>query len=112
MVQEIRPAGAPAPVPASRPAPGPGESGFPERLREAALPVSAAAPGAAPADPVLAQVQRFAAQVLGTEAWEARLLESYDMLSADEALYEVQTSKGPYQVIRSRMGGLTAFPAP
>ena len=65
----------------------------------------------APADPRLEKVQRFAAGSLGTEAWEAHLLESYDILSADEALYEVQTSKGSYQVIQNRAGGFTLFKA-
>ncbi len=110
MVDPIRPAGGLAPavgVPASRTA-APSGPAFSDRLRKTIRPE---APGAVPADPRLAEIQRYAARSLGTEAWEARLLETYDALSADEALYEVQTSKGPFQVIRSRMGELSIYPA-
>ena len=108
MVDSIRPAGGASPaVPASTPKPSaPSGPAFADRLRQTLRPEAAV-----PADPRLAEIQRFAARSLGTEAWEARLLESYDMLSADEALYEVQTSKGPFQVIRSRMGELSIYPA-
>ena len=112
MVHPIRPPGAvhPGAQPAAPGKPGKEAVAFTELLK-GALP---AAPPEAPAapDPRLEQAQRFAAEALGTEAWEARLLESYDMLSADEALFEVQTSKGAYQVIRSRMGGMSVYPAP
>ena len=110
MVDPIRPAGSAAPAaPVSIPRPGaPSGPSFSERLRQTIRPEGA---GPVPADPRLADIQRFAARALGTEAWEARLLESYDMLSADEALYEVQTSKGPFQIIRSRMGELSIYPA-
>ena len=107
MLHPIRPAG--ASVPASRPeSPKVPSPGFARRLEEGVRDPSS--PSAA--DPTLVQIQRFASQAIGTEAWEARLLESYDILSADEGLYEVQTSRGPYQVIRSRMGELSIFAAP
>lgn len=95
----------PAPVAAPRPSAGPS---FAERLQTALR--NPAAP--VPADAKLGEVQHFAAETLGTEAWEARLVESYDMLSADEGLYEVQTSRGPYEVIRSRMGTLSIYQSP
>ena len=108
MTDPIRPVGAPAPAtPVSVPRPvAPSGPSFADRLRQMARPEAPV-----PADPRLAEIQRFAARSLGTEAWEARLLESYNALSADEALYEVQTSKGPFQVIRSRMGELSIYPA-
>ena len=108
MTDPIRSIGGASPViPVSRPV-APSGPAFADRLRQTIRPQGA---GPVPADPRLAEIQRFAARSLGTEAWEARLLESYDMLSADEALYEVQTSKGPFQVIRSRMGELSIYPA-
>ena len=56
-------------------------------------------------------MQRLVSQSLGTEVWETRLLETYDMLSADEALYEVQTPKGAFQVMKSRSGACSVYPA-
>ncbi len=109
MMQPIRPAGAPDPASravSGKPRPAEG-SAFAEQLqkdlKDPEAPVAA--------DPKLAQIQHFVAQALSTEAWEACLLETYDMLSADEGLYEVQTSQGPYQVIRSRMGTLSLYSA-
>ncbi len=107
MVQHIRPGAGVAPASTfsrhQAPAPKPGDfaARLDRRLGEGT--------GPAPVDPKLVQVQRFAAQALGTEAWEARLVEAYDALSADEALYEVQTSEGPCQVIRSRAGILSIY---
>ena len=108
MVDPIRPAGSAAPVaPVSVPKPltssGPA---FADRLRQSLRPE-----GPVSSDPRLAEIQRFTARSLDTEAWEVRILESYDALSADEARYEVQTSKGPFQVIRSRMGEMSIYPA-
>ena len=109
MIDPIRPAGPAIPVAPKRVQPPVSGPSFAERLG-AGLARDPAAP--APADPRLEQVQRFASESLGTEAWEARLLERYDALSADEGLYEVQTSQGPYQIIRSRMGTLSIYAAP
>ena len=106
MIDPVRPVGGAASVSVPKPATAPPGPSFSDRLRQSVRPEAPV-----PADPRLAEIQRFAARNLGTEAWEARLLQSYDMLSADEALYEVQTSKGPFQVIRSRMGELSIYPA-
>lgn len=107
MVQPIRPGSGVAPAAAfSRPpvaAPRGGD--FAGRLERQL----GEGTGPAPVDLGVLQVQRFAAETLGTEAWEARLVETYDALSADEALYEVQTSRGTFQVIRSRTGTLSIY---
>ena len=107
MVQSIRPGAGVAPAStfsrhqASVPKAGDFAGRLEQRLGEGT--------GPAPVDPKLLQAQRFASQALGTEAWEARLVETYDALSADEALYEVQTSQGACQVIRSRAGILSIY---
>jgi hypothetical protein len=107
MVQPIRPGAGVAPASAfsRHQAAAPKAGDFAGRLAQQV----GEGTGPAPVDLKLMQVQRFAAQSLGTEAWEARLVETYDALSADEALYEVQTSRGAFQVIRSRAGSLSIY---
>ena len=102
MVQPIRPGAAIQPSPLVRkPGPVSGPS-FAEGLRKA---VEASTPKTE-------RVRRFAAESLRTEAGEVRLLESYDDLSADEALFEVQTQRGDCQIILSRSGTLSLVEAP
>lgn len=114
MVQPIRPAGpigpAAPPPPAGKPRPVHSEGpAFSETLRGTLRPAPSSPPSGSDR---LAEIQRFASQALGAEAWEARLVETYDMLSADEGLYEVETPKGTYQVIRSRLGALSIYASP
>lgn len=102
MVPPLHPVGPVSPGGVGKPAlPGSAPGAFAARLAE----------GLRPADPKLRDIQRLAAQSLGTEVWEARLLETYDMLSSDEALYEVQTPKGTFQVMKSRSGACSVYPA-
>lgn len=102
MVQPIRPAGGMPPVQPLSPARKPSGPSFAEGLQKAV----------AAADPKLERVRQFAAGAVGGEAGEVRLLESYDELSGDEALFEVQTSRGDCQVILSRTGALSMVEGP
>ena len=101
MIQPLRPVGdAARPVhPGALPPPASDFSArLGERLRE---------------DPRLAPVLRYAEAVLGGggPATEARLLETYDALSADRALYEVRTAQGAFRVIQSQSGSFSHYPA-
>ena len=107
MVRPIRPLGG-VPGSPAKPKADPVPEGFRTRLADGLSP----ARPEAPVDPRLSQVRRFASRALGAEVSEPRLLESYDALSADEGLYEVRSEKGVHQVIRSRSGALSIYPAP
>lgn len=102
MVQPIRPAGGLPPVQPSSPVRKPSGPSFAESFRTASQ----------AADAKLEKVRLFAAGATGGEAGDVRILESYDELSGDEALFEVQTSKGDCQVILNRAGGLSLVEAP
>ncbi|GEM_PF-6050930 len=104
MIDPIQPVGSGLPLtPVAVPRPAAPSSGpsFAEGLRQSLR----------AADPRMNEIQRFAARSLDTEVSSVRLLQSYDVLSGDEGLYEVQTAKGAFQIIRSRMGELTIYPA-
>lgn len=99
MIQPLRPVGdAARPVqPGGVPPPASDFSArLGERLRE---------------DPRLSPVLRYAEAALGGPATEARLLETYDALSADRALFEVRTPQGAFRVIQSQSGSFSHYPA-
>lgn len=81
--------------------------------RAASQTAPAAVPGRAPPDPEQEKIDRAKQAVADRQpsltVLAGRLVRKYSLLERDEALYEVQTDKGFFEVIRSRDGSLTVF---